>query len=75
MCTRHGTKNLNEAYKKVKANKGASEVDGIEVEELIFQKTMERNPKIISLIRKQRFGPGSVPDFLSGAGRYRPGQS
>ena len=34
MCIRDSKRSMNEAYKKVRANKGAGGVDGMEIEEL-----------------------------------------
>lgn len=51
--------NMNEAYKKVRANKGASGVDGITIEEL--DNYIRKNWKTIQeKIRKRKYKPQPV---------------
>ncbi len=51
--------NLNEAYKRVYANKGASGVDGVTVEELL-QYLKENKAKLIESIRNRKYKPQPV---------------
>ena len=51
--------NLNRAYKRVKANKGAPGVDGMTVEEA-FEWLKEHNHELIERIRKGHYSPSPV---------------
>ena len=51
--------NLNRAYKRVKANKGAPGVDGMTIEEA-FEWLKEHNHKLTERIRKGYYTPSSV---------------
>ncbi|WP_301082506.1 group II intron reverse transcriptase/maturase [Thomasclavelia cocleata] len=51
--------NLNNAYKQVYKNKGASGVDGVTVDEL-FSYIKEHKEEILSLIRKRKYKPQPV---------------
>jgi len=51
--------NLNKAYKRVKANKGAPGVDGMTVEEA-FEWLKEHNHELIERIRKGHYTPSPV---------------
>lgn len=52
-------KNLNEAYKRVYANKGASGVDGVSVEEL-HEHLRVHKAEILESIRKRKYEPQPV---------------
>ena len=51
--------NLNRAYKRVKANKGAPGVDGMTIEEA-FQWIKEHNHELTEQIRKGHYTPSPV---------------
>ena len=51
--------NLNEAYKKVIANKGVTGVDGITVEEE-FDYLKENKDRILNQIKKRKYKPQPV---------------
>lgn len=51
--------NLNEAYKRVYANKGASEVDGVTVVEL-FDYLKNRKAELLESIRTRKYKPQPV---------------
>ena len=51
--------NLNEAYKRVYANKGASGVDGVTVEELLLQ-LKDHKAELLESIRKREYKPQPV---------------
>lgn len=51
--------NLNNAYKQVYKNKGASGVDGVTVDEL-FSYIKEHKEEVLSLIRKRKYKPQPV---------------
>jgi len=51
--------NLNEAYKRVVANKGASGVDGVKVEDLYFY-IQEHRAEILEAIRTRKYKPQPV---------------
>ena len=46
--------NLNKAYKKVKANKGAPGVDGVSVDD-VYQQIVENKNQILNQIRKRKY--------------------
>ena len=52
-------RNLNDAYKKVKSNKGAGGIDGMEVEHLL-QYLKENKEHLIQSIREGRYRPNPV---------------
>lgn len=51
--------NLNKAYKKVKANKGAPGVDGISVDD-VYQQIVDNKSQILNQIRKRKYTPQPV---------------
>ena len=51
--------NLNKAYKKVKANKGAPGVDGVSVDG-VYQQIVENKNQILNQIRKRKYTPQPV---------------
>lgn len=51
--------NLNEAYKKVKSNKGAGGVDGMEVEEL-YSYLRKNQKEIVQKLREGKYKPNPV---------------
>ena len=51
--------NLNEAYKRVYANKGASGVDGVSVEEL-FEYLRKHKDELLESIRTRKYKPQPV---------------
>ena len=51
--------NLNKAYKKVKANKGAPGVDGISVDD-VYQQIVDNKNQILNEIRKRKYTPQPV---------------
>lgn len=51
--------NLNKAYKKVKANKGAPGVDGVSVDE-VYQQIVDNKNQILNQIRKRKYTPQPV---------------
>ena len=51
--------NLNKAYKKVKANKGAPGVDGVSVDD-VYQQIVENKNQILNQIRKRKYTPQPV---------------
>ena len=48
--------NLNKAYKKVKANKGALGIDGISVDD-VYQQIVDNKNQILNQIRKRKYTP------------------
>ena len=51
--------NLNKAYKKVKANKGAPGVDGVSVDD-VYQQIVDNKSQILNQIRKRKYTPQPV---------------
>ncbi len=52
--------NLNRAYKRVKANKGAPGVDGMTIEAALLPWLKEHNHELVGRIRKGKYTPSPV---------------
>lgn len=56
--------NLNRAYKRVKANKGAPGIDGMTIEEALSW-LKEHSHELVERIRKGKYGPSPVGGWKS----------
>jgi len=65
--------NLNRAYKRVKANKGAPGIDGMTIEEALSW-LKEHSHELVERIRKGKYGPspvgGEIPKMEGGLTVY-----